>query len=199
MEFRHQDLTILGSFNTAILKPSWFKEKKIYEGQISTEIDVRNNSIRYFFEQNKIYMLPSITKLTIFPKIHTKANFNKRNLAFVGEIFEILKETPIEAVGFNFHSQVDPSAREEEKNILDIVSKYKFSVNSNIIPVSENFTKVFDVKDFRITLMIERLKNGDLFTSRINFEKNKTMGRFGTVKEFVIRIEEFQKYANDYL
>lgn len=189
MEILSQNLVIIGDFNPAIIQPRWIISQKIYQGKIGLDLNLTNQSIRYFMEKSGIYW-EIIGKQFVVYNRNPLEKLDRINLGFVRGIFEKLNYTPIQAIGHNIHFKIP-----ENENIKSIFRSIKLK-DENLI--SYNFVNKFKYKDKTCTVQIEQGNNE--FIVKFNFEKKIDSSSVSKeINGFIDSLGDFYKYGNSFI
>ncbi|PJZ87418.1 hypothetical protein CH368_16880 [Leptospira levettii] len=197
MKFIHQDLTIIGKFNSSIIVPSWLKETGIYPGQIEIELNPDTNDLRYHLVKNDIYAQIIGDRFIVYPRDPSAENFDRLQLGFVSGIFNNLKYTPMTAIGFNFRSHLTEDHSDLFKDVFQKINDTKSNIQKGAKLTKSNFTRIFQLDDYKITLVYE-LEVGKKTEVVVNFELGLNKNPDKAISSFINKVKEFRSYAINY-
>ncbi len=192
MEITHQNINIVGDFNPAIIQPKWLAMQKIYEGEIGTDLNLTNRTFRYCMLNTGVYWELVNRSFLIYNK-NPLEPLNKINLGFVKAIFEKLKFTPIDAIGYNIHAKIN-----DHKIFGEKISQIRLETSKKEKPSLTSFTNRFEYKGKTFLINIEETNND--VTAKINFERKiYSLDTTKEINQFIDELGDFYNYAKEFI
>lgn len=131
MKVVHKDVTLIGHLNKKLLEREWLQEQEIIHGSVTQGIETRLQWPGYEARDMGVRWFASNDRLVVRP-INLAEPFDISSLSFLVRIFEILKYTPVTAMGYNLE--------------VDLGSEKQEALTAAVEPMLSLFDQWFDTK-----------------------------------------------------